>query len=488
VSRLKNFWALAAVIATLVFLYSLLPLGTALQFGGDEGYQLITGFLMSKGYALYKQIWDDQPPVFVLLLDWAFKNWGPSILAARLMAAGFGLVLFGGLYQLASQRIGRRAAFLAPFFLLSSPAILELSVSVMQEVPAFALALASVLLLFQWCKKPRWWWLPASGAVMGVALGTKLTAVLVVPAMFVEIWLKFSGKREPALIKKIAIPILQWGVATGTVFTVITLIWGRGGFQSSYRAHFAEHAIYGMQRPEDFPMPFSVFLDHAECVIAAAVGLILAFRCRKLRDFAFPIVMLLTVLSVHTIHRPWWTYYYLHIAIPMAWLAGFAASEAITHVSNLLSRSRFNPASKIFWNGVGLCVLIGLVFVRSEGRLEDGMKNLRQRERVDASPILAMMREYAGHTHWVYVQFTHEIYPFHAQFPMPPELAMVTMKRFWSDQISNEEIVEICRRYKPEQLLLNAEQANDAWGTFLNDYTIVYQDKNFNLYVLKQPN
>jgi hypothetical protein len=68
---------------------------------------------------------------------------------------------------------------------------------------------------------------------------------------------------------------------------------------------------------------------------------------------------------------------------------------------------------------------------------------------------------------------------------MPPELAVVTLKRFWSDQISNERIIEVCRRYKPEQVLLSTQSLNDGWQDFLNDYEVVCQNKDFNLYVLK---
>src|SRR5450432_1291792 len=155
------------------------------------------------------------------------------------------------------------------------------------------------------------------------------------------------------------------------------------------------------------------------------------------------------------------------------------------HVSDLLSKSGFKLAAQNTWKGIGLCVLIALVLERSESRLENGMKNLRQRERVDASPLLAKMKEYAGRTHWVYVQYGEEAYPFHAQLPMPPELAVVTLKRYWSDQITTREIVETCKRYQVEQILLDPTRIEGEWKDFLTDYDAVYQDTNAVLYVAK---
>ncbi len=478
----RNIWGLAAVIVGIASLYLLLPLGTALQFGGDEGYQLITSFLMSKGFVLYKEIWSDQPPVFVLLLDWAFKMFNPSILAARLLAASFGLLMFATFYELVRFRSDQWQALLAAFLLLASPGALELSVSVMQEVPAFALALVSAFLLFNWRRRQRWLWLWASGLAMGVALETKLTAIVVAPAMIVEMLLESRARQRLAWIRGFLVSALQWGAAAGITFMLITLAWGQGSFQSSYRAHFTEHPVSGMERPEAFPMPISAFLDHGECVLAAVVGIMLAIQRRRVREFAFPFAWLGTALVIHLVHRPWWMYYYLHLAIPMAWLAGFAVTEMIRSFSGILGATGFRLSSSRTWKGVVLCVLVALALVRSEKRVEAGARSLRERTRVDGDPILAKMKGYAARTHWVYVRYTKEAYAFHARLPMPPELAMVTLKRFWSGQISAEGIVDTCRRHKPEQVLLNPGEITSEWRGFLTNYVVVYQDENNVLY------
>ena len=116
------------------------------------------------------------------------------------------------------------------------------------------------------------------------------------------------------------------------------------------------------------------------------------------------------------------------------------------------------------------------------------MENLQARIRTEADPVLAKMKEYAGRTHWVYIQDGNETYPFHAQLPMPPEIAVVTLKRFWSDQISTKEIVETCRRYQVEQLLLKRTQPGEDWNELLQGYRVVYEGKDRVLYVTKQLN
>ena len=94
------------------------------------------------------------------------------------------------------------------------------------------------------------------------------------------------------------------------------------------------------------------------------------------------------------------------------------------------------------------------------------------------------MRQYASRTHWVYAQPV--IYPFHAGLPVPPEIAVVMLKRYWSGQITPKEIVDVCRRYKPEQLILYRSRVGSEWKEFLNaGYRPAYEDTNCVLYVSK---
>jgi hypothetical protein len=63
---------------------------------------------------------------------------------------------------------------------------------------------------------------------------------------------------------------------------------------------------------------------------------------------------------------------------------------------------------------------------------------------------------YAARTRWVYARSS--IYAFHPKLPVPPELAVVARKRFWSGQISDAQILAIIQRDAPEHLLVTGEQ------------------------------
>jgi hypothetical protein len=302
--------------------------------------------------------------------------------------------------------------------------------------------------------------------------------------MIVEMLLRSRRNTKSEWLRAFAASVLQWGAATGITFMLIILVWGQGSLQSSYRAHFAAQPVNDLPRPEDFPVPTSVFVGHADCVVAAATGIILVIRRRRLPEFTLPCAWLATALAIHSIHRPWWMYYYLHLAIPMAWFAGFAMSELTKPFSNLVSKGELSLSRPKTWKTLALSALAAVALVRSELRVEGSVKDLQRRTRLDADPILSKMRGYAAQTHWVYVQYTREAYAFHARLPTPPELAVVSLKRYWSGQISTDEIVKTCARYRPEQLLLSPAETTNEWESFLASYSVVYQGKDNVLYVL----
>jgi hypothetical protein len=176
-------------------------------------------------------------------------------------------------------------------------------------------------------------------------------------------------------------------------------------------------------------------------VIVAALGIVfLAYR-RRWTELRFPAILLGTTLAIHAVHRPWWMYYYLHLAVPLAWLAGIAAAQLMSRISHLLVLRTSGPIKVKVWEGIGLCLLLGLAVVRSEGRLEGGVKDMQQRPRVSSSPVIARMKEFAGRTHWVCAP--RGTYAFHAGLPILPELAVLSLKRFWSGQITKQQVVDL---------------------------------------------
>ncbi len=99
--------------------------------------------------------------------------------------------------------------------------------------------------------------------------------------------------------------------------------------------------------------------------------------------------------------------------------------------------------------------------------------------------MLETMRKYAGRTRWVYTPAT--LYPFHPNLCVIPELAVMPRKRFWSRQISEQQVLSALRRYHPEQLLLPATAFLDRETVkfITEDYVVAAQNSDYRLYVAK---
>ncbi len=75
---------IAAILMVAFFLLqSRIPLGTAVQIGADEGFEVAKATLCLHRHKLYSEVWNDQPPLFTWLVTQVLKHPTPAILATR---------------------------------------------------------------------------------------------------------------------------------------------------------------------------------------------------------------------------------------------------------------------------------------------------------------------------------------------------------------------------------------------------------------------
>jgi hypothetical protein len=472
---------LALVVAGLLGLYALLPMSGALAFGGDEGVELEKGLMCRQGYRLYREIWNDQPPVLTHVVAAAFRLGGVSFLTGRLVAAGYGVVFLGAFFCLARREMPRWEAVSAAFLLVSGPLVLGLCSGLVLEVPAIGTGLVSAALAWGW--RERWGWkqLLLSGAVMGVALQTKLTSVVVIPAALAMVGVK-EWERSRS-VKEVGRVWGAWGAGALLLFSVIGLTWAGGSLTSSWHSHFNEHRVLSMGKPEDYPVQMALFRYHAEGVAWAVAGTVWVLFRRRWREFVFPLTMLATVTVVHAVNRPWWDYYYLHFAVPLGWLGGSALMGAGRRMAEWLSETGYSLMRVRTWGAIGLGLAVGWGVMQAGTRLEENVKSLRQSPRADQDPIVAKLQEHGKASRWAYSE--EESYLFAAGLLVPPELTIIPIKRYWSGQLTPREVVELCRRYQVGQLLLKPDPGVE-WMDLLPEYEAAYKSPARVLFVRKR--
>jgi hypothetical protein len=129
---------LAGLLTAFAAMQSLIPLGSAIKLGADEDHELPKATLCNHGYKLYTQIWNDQPPLITQIIAAVTKQAPHSVLAPRLFTVGSASLLLAAMFMMVCRVSGLLAAAVAAAMLIGSPGFLELSSSVMQEIPAFA--------------------------------------------------------------------------------------------------------------------------------------------------------------------------------------------------------------------------------------------------------------------------------------------------------------------------------------------------------------
>jgi 4-amino-4-deoxy-L-arabinose transferase-like glycosyltransferase len=141
------------------------------------------------------------PPVVPYWIAAAMRLFGDESVAWKLALLPLHMVLVFALFAVA-RRFAGSAALPSTFGLVLGPAVLP-GINLMLDVPALALATASVALFFRACDKGGWSGAVAAGAVAAgavaaLAMQTKYTAIVVPPLLLV--YGAFYGRRGPAVL------------------------------------------------------------------------------------------------------------------------------------------------------------------------------------------------------------------------------------------------------------------------------------------------
>jgi hypothetical protein len=486
-------WLLLSTLAGLLVLVGTCArsIASAVEIGPDEHYEVMKALLWARGYSMYEQVWNDQPPVLTVLLGLAFKLFGPTIGVARAVASIFGIGLMLGCWFWASRQCGIIAGYLSVAYLLVAPEVLKLSVSAMLELPAIAMALIAIFPLLRWKKNRNRYWLLVSGGIFAVAVQTKFTATLVAPALIAEILLASHGADRRKLMTDAFQNLMTWGTCASGAILACGMLLG-SDYEQAWVSHFGPQVARQSDGAFNYGITPRLFLEHREALWAAGTGLLVMVFRRDARRLAFPFVWLLTVAIVHLWHHPWWDYYYLHFAVPLAWFAGYGAAEMVCIARDSHLHPTLRPSSRALgalWLAWALGVLLVVI---GGGRLILEVHEIQNQKWVEDSALVRKLREYGKRTNWIYTRST--IYAFHAGLLVPPEVAVLPAKRFWSGQITDQQILAVLNRYHPEQLLLsnsphvsfNAKSLNDSWNELISkQYTLVFEDGINYLYVAK---
>jgi len=262
------------------------------------------------------------------------------------------------------------------------------------------------------------------------------------------------------------------GLAAG--FGAVHLLLGGGAyFQQLWVSHFGAARSFEYGSPAEHPFDWSILLKNWDATLPAILGIVVSWRQRRLAPAALvPGAWLALVLVVHALHRPWWSYYCVHLSLPLCWNAAIGLAAAWRWI-----RLRKTPLRAV---SVGLWVLGAVAWMG--GRLYLQISGIRDLPQTYCCLALSEIARYKPHTEWMYA--AEPIYSFHAGIPLPPNLAVVPLKRLWSGQMNNARIAAEMASVKPGIILLRNDAREVPFADLVSaEYRLVYMDAEHLLYV-----
>ena len=130
-------------------------------------------------------------------------------------------------------------------------------------------------------------------------------------------------------------------------------------------------------------------------------------------------------------------------------------------------------------------LLLSLVAVDLPDHARREWVQLHPTDPPSAWKVVRLLKARQASTRWVFAD--NVMIPFYAGLPVPPEIAVLSRKRLDAGLITQAEMLDVLRRYRPEQAVLRQSIFGDQIMTHLKEhYTLKLEDGPLRYYVLKE--
>ena len=463
------------------------PFRTYFELDPDEGNNVIKSLLLDRGYHLYSQIWSDQAPLFSYALQGWFNLFGWTVNAARVFMIVCSAVTLWGVYQTARLLAGHVAGIAAVILLLLTPYYIALSVSIMLGLPALMWAVVSLWALTVWMKRGGNVWLVVSAVALSLSVMTKLFTGFLVPifgaTVLVKAW--WDGRPSVKPVQRLMPPAAwstAWLVLTGLMLLVIVR---PSGITHLVRPHVEAQEVYA-KVTETANIAWRLTGEGKpggaeDIILLGVIGLGLTLVQRRWAALVPAAWAAASYVSL-SYHAPIWYHHVPLVMIPVALLAGVAIGGIVptTRRRAPLPRTAGVVGTVVLRLAAVACAISVIVGIPGEygkyasSKQLGGMVEYAPRDRY----LTAVMKQYADQSRWVFSD--RQIYAFAAGVPVPPELSVTSRKRLLTTKMSNEDIVDILRKYSPDQVVMGGWRMpmTTPMLEFLREqYTLIYSDE-----------
>ena len=442
-----------AFLGAMVLFY---PFRYVFEFDPDEGINAIKAFLNLRGFGLYSEIWNDQPPAFTLLLSFWFRLFGLRVVAGRALVLLFSAMLIAAAVRYLRRSWGGEAAVAGLLFVFLLPLYRLLSVSIMIGLPSIAFGVLSFAGQSRWHNERRPVWLILSGVSLALAILTKAFTGILVPLWVLGLLLAIGHdlRREPRRLRS-WMPLLTWGLPFVAICTLaLFLVIGPENLGQLVQVHLAAERAQAFQTSELLPTINAFLKDLIPLFLLAGVGAFQAVRTRTWPAL-YLVGWVVSAYALLLVNRPTWPHQQLLITVPTAILAAIGAGTAIR---DLLARLRSQPSRPSSLLVALISIAASLAFVAAQGpaslrEFDLELPNLKvaPSTNLPERQLVALMSDHAQETNWVFTD--RPMFAFLTKLPVPPFLAVLSSKRLLSGELTQAEILQVLETYKPEMVL-----------------------------------
>ncbi|MGW8250761.1 MAG: ArnT family glycosyltransferase [Anaerolineales bacterium] len=460
------------------------------RFSMDEGIALMVGRLIERGYPLYSQIWNDQPPLFFYMLAELFPVLGFDVGMYRLVVLLISGLLLWAVFQFLSIVWDRLYAVIGVVLILLLPKYLVLSVSVMAGLPAITFAMLSLLSLALWHLQRRRLWLVLSALLLAVSVQIKLFTGFLAPIFLIGILAAELTRVNRKLFRiKVINPVVLWGtVFAGVSMIIVLFLVGPEHVSQLLQDHLAAREVETFNN-----FAYTIHWHLRQAWLPILLGLIGAINVVRQQRWLALYLVAWTGIAYGLLagHTPVWDHQQILVTIPAAMLASSTVCEGYivlkgvirTRLTGIEQDSR--PSDRVAgMAAAGIILLILAALVPGTLRLLSPLPSVDHSGlnlQADQRRVLNIMQKYASQTEWVVTD--QLMFAFRTRLPVPPNLAVFTSKRLETGELTEGEIIETIVEWRPEQVLLTRSPYPSVSSFLERDYDLVYGSEDMRLYV-----
>jgi hypothetical protein len=451
-----SLWWIALPLALLLVMVLFYPFRYVFEFDRDEGINAMKALLMLRGFSLYSEVWNDQPPIFTLLLTLWFRIFGLRVAAGRILVLLFSTALVGAAAYYLRRWWGVAASVTGVIFLALLPLYLELSVSIMIGLPSISLAMVSIVCQAAWHEQRRSTWLVLSSGLLALSVLTKAFTVILFPIWVIGIALAILGRSASAgRPLRSCTPLFAWVLVFGSACALaLFFMVGLGNLDQLFQVHLAAESVPAFRTSDLLPGINDLLVRPLPVILLALAGAVYAYRSKKWSAL-YLAAWLVAAYALLLVHRPAWPHQQLLVTVPAAVLAAAAAGSAI---EGLLKGRRSLPGLPLFrpWAVAAVAATLWAIVALGPTALrqfDDDWPNLKSvppgfdQER----QIVASLWNHASETQWLFTD--RPMFGVLVDLPVPPFVAVMSRKRLQTNELTPADILAVLEEYEPEMIL-----------------------------------